>query len=188
MRMNIKRSFLFLVLITIVTVTYSAFVALIAGLLWPEKAVGLILVDKIGRTRGSALIGQEFTSRKYFFSRPSSALINAGVSEASNFGPSDLRLEEAVRKRAIALGDSNFGHLPPDLLLASGSGLDPHISYEAAKFQVEQVANERGMQKEDLLAIMEKHVESRYWRVFGRERVNVFLLNADLDKIEFKED
>ena len=188
MRINIKRSLLFLVMMTVITVSYTALVTLVAEFLWTDKAHGLILTDTGGRTIGSCLIGQEFTSPKYFHGRPSSVSWNAAASGASNFAPSDSRLAELVKSRAVALGGNEILNLPADLLLASGSGLDPHISKTAAEFQVERVALERGMEKEDLLAIMAKHVEPLAWQVFGRERVNVLLLNADLDKIEFKGD
>ena len=188
MRINIKRSLIFLLMMTFVTVSYTVLVTLVAEFLWPDKAHGLILTDAGERTIGSCLIGQEFTSPKYFHGRPSSVSWDAGASGASNFAPSDSRLAEVVKSRAAALGGSEILNLPADLLLASGSGLDPHISREAAEFQVERVASERGMEKEDLLAIMARHVEPLAWQVFGRERVNVLLLNADLDKIEFKRD
>jgi len=163
----------------------------IAGVLFPMQAGGS-LVERDGRVIGSALLGQNFVSDRYFHPRPSAtteadpetegatraAPYNAAASAASQLGPTSAALLEAVRERVAALGGAP---VPADAAYASGSGLDPHISPENAARQVRRVAAARGLPESRVAALVAEHTEGRQLGLFGEPRVNVLRLNLSLD-------
>jgi K+-transporting ATPase ATPase C chain len=143
-----------------------------------------------GKAVGSSLIGQSFQEPKYFWGRLSatSPMPNNGTaSSGSNFGPTNSALIDAVRGRIDALKAADPGNslpIPVDLVTASGSGLDPHISPAAALYQVARVARERHMDPIKLRELVLAHVEGPQWWVFGEPRVNVLLLNLAVDRAQ----
>jgi K+-transporting ATPase ATPase C chain len=177
------------VLLTLVTgIAYPLAVTGIANLVFPVAAGGsLIFID--GKPVGSALIGQSFTAPQYFWGRPSVTSprpYNAAASGGSNQGPRNPALTDAVRGRIAALkaaDPSNAKPIPLDLVAASGSGLDPHISPAAAQYQVARVARVRKLQPGAVEALVAQSTEGRQWGVFGEPRVNVLKLNLALDAL-----
>ena len=152
-----------------------------------DKADGSLVV-RGGTVVGSALIGQQFSSDRYFWGRPSAVGYNPQPSGGSNLGPISAALKQAVDKNRAALekADPGQGEPPQDLLFASGSGLDPDISPEAALYQVARVAKARGFdaaRSAELLALVRSSVQGPDWGVFGQPRVNVLKLNLALDAL-----
>jgi K+-transporting ATPase ATPase C chain len=145
------------------------------------------LIQKDGKSLGSELIGQPFSDPKYFWSRLSATgpfAYNAGASTGSNLGPLNPTLIEGVQKRIKDLKDAdpqNTQPIPVDLVTASGSGLDPHISVAAALYQLPRVARLRNMTEERLRLLVNQNVEGRQFGIFGEPRVNVLKLNLALD-------
>jgi len=167
---------------------YPALVTLVAQRLFPVEANGSIL--RVGdRTVGSALVGQTFTGARYFWSRPSAtrpASYDAAASGGSNLGPTNPMLAAVVAARAAALHAVDPGAelpIPADLVTASGSGLDPHISPRAAAFQMARVARARGLDLAVVRRLVQQHTEG--WTVpgFSQQRVNVVRLNLELDRL-----
>ena len=177
---------LYLVLTVLTGVLYPLVVTAIAQIAMPAQANGS-LIERDGRPVGSTLIGQAFTGPGYFWSRPSATgpmPYNAAASSGSNLGPTNPALEEAVRERIAALRAADPGNLSPvpvDLVTSSGSGLDPHISPAAADFQLARVARERGMDSEDLRALVGEYTDGRTFGLLGEPRVRVLELNLALD-------
>jgi K+-transporting ATPase ATPase C chain len=174
-------------LLTAITgVAYPLLVTGIAQVVFPYQANGSLIV-KDGKVVGSALIGQPFDDPKYFWSRPSATSpfgYNAGASAGSNLSPTNPALVAAVQVRVDALraaDPENKGPVPVDLVTASGSGLDPHISPAAALYQVSRVARERKLSPDAVRALVERNVEGRFLGVLGEPRVNVLALNLALD-------
>jgi K+-transporting ATPase ATPase C chain len=144
-------------------------------------------VEKAGKPVGSLLIGQNFTSPQYFWGRPSATgpyPNNAAASSGSNQGPLNPALADAVKSRIATLqaaDPSNSKPVPVDLVTASASGLDPHISPAAAEYQVERVARVRNLPSEQVRQLVAQHTESRQFGIFGEPRVNVLALNLALE-------
>jgi K+-transporting ATPase ATPase C chain len=181
-----------LLILTILTgVIYPLAVTLVAQGLFPAQANGSLLVVD-GVTVGSALIGQAGDEARYLWPRPSAVDYLRGTSPdtprssgASNQGSISATLAEDVNRRAAdfraahALADDI--DVPPDMLFASGSGLDPHISPDAARLQIDRVASARGINRESVAALVADHIESPQFGFLGQPRVNVLLLNLALD-------
>jgi K+-transporting ATPase ATPase C chain len=174
-------------LLTVLTgIIYPLAVTGIARWVFPEQATGsLILADD--QALGSALIGQPFSDPKYFWGRPSATSpfpYNAAASSGSNLGPLNPALLEAVKVRVETirrLDPSEVKPIPVDLVTASGSGLDPHISPAGAEYQVNRVATARGLDAEDVRKLVANHTEDRQLGILGEPRVNVLRLNLALD-------
>ncbi len=185
---NLKPAVMMLLLLTLLTgVIYPALVTVFAQVFYADKANGSLIKDQQGALLGSQLIGQTFSDPKYFWGRASATSpysYNAAASSGSNLGPTNPALVEAVKTRIAALqaADSdNKTPIPVDLVTASGSGLDPHISPAAADYQVGRIAKMRNIDPEKLRELLKVHTESRQWGVLGEPRVNVLELNLALD-------
>ena len=177
-----------LIVLSLLTgVVYPLIVTAIAQLAFPRAANGSLLrVD--GRIVGSELIGQPFDDPKYFWSRPSATSpqpYNAAASSGSNQGPRNPALADAVKDRIKALRDADPGNdapVPVDLVTASASGLDPHISVAAAEYQLARVAKARGLSADEVHTRVAAHTSGRTFGVLGEPRVDVLALNLALDR------
>ena len=177
------------VLLTLLTgVVYPLVVTVVAQTAFPSQANGsLVLRD--GTLAGSSLIGQPFDDPKYFWSRPSATApfaYNGAASSGSNLGPLNPALVDAVKARVDALraaDASNHSPIPADLVTASASGLDPHVSPAAARWQVGRVARARRLDPAAVDALVARNTEGRQWGFLGEERVNVLALNLALDAL-----
>ena len=179
---------LFILLSIITGLIYPLLVTGIGQALFPQQAAGS-LIERDGKLIGSRLIGQNFTDPKYFWGRPSATgpyPYNAAASGGSNLGPLNPTLKEAVESRVKALRIADPGNaapVPVDLVTASASGLDPHISPAAAEYQVMRVARARGLAPEAVRNLVTQQTENRQWGIFGEPRVNVLELNLALDPL-----
>lgn len=194
---EIRPAIVLLIGLTIITgFVYPLAMTGIAGVLFPYQSSGS-LIERDGKVIGSALIGQEFTSDRYFRGRPSAttaadpndssktvpAPYNAANSAGSNLGPTNKALIERVQGDVDKLKQENPGvAVPIDLVTTTGSGLDPHISPEAALFQVPRVAKARNMPEDRVRQLVNERVEGRTLGLFGDPRVNVLELNLALDQ------
>jgi len=167
---------------------YPAVVTGIAQALFPNQARGSFITDQSGKEIGSALIGQPFSDPKYFWPRPSATSDfgnNAMASGGSNAGPTNPAYLQTVGDRVKALRDSGVaGPVPADLVQASASGLDPHITPESARLQVARVAKARGVSEDLLIKAVVQATEGRQWGFLGEPRVNVLELNLSLDPMK----
>lgn len=185
---NLLTAAIMLVLMTVLTgVIYPLVVTGIAKIAFPSQANGSI-ISQNGKPVGSNLIGQTFKSDKYFHSRPSAAGngYDAAASSGSNLGPTNKVLLGEIAKRADEARSTNGlpkgAKVPSDLVTASGSGLDPDISPEAAYLQARRIAKARGVSEDKIKAIIGKSIQNRTLGVLGEKRVNVLQLNLDLDR------
>jgi K+-transporting ATPase ATPase C chain len=185
---EIKSAILMLIAFTVICGgIYPAIVTGIVQAVFPQQANGSFITDKSGQIAGSSLIGQPFSDPKYFWPRPSATpdfAYNPAGSSGSNMGPTNPAYLETVAGRVKDLRDSGLaGPVPADLVQASASGLDPHITPEAALVQIPRVAKERGLNKEGLKKLVDAHSEDRQAGIFGNRRVNVLALNLALDRL-----
>jgi len=178
-----------MLLFTVMTgVAYPLLVTAIAQVAFPLRANGsVITVD--GTAVGSELIGQSFQSDRYFWSRPSSTAVfpgNASAGSGSNLALTNPAWQDLVNQRAASLRKANpesTGPIPTDLLTASASGLDPHISVDAAKFQAERIAGVRGLSPDQVMTLIDQHTEHGRLELGTVDRINVLLLNLALDRV-----
>ena len=187
MTSQLRPAFFMLLILTLITgLIYPLVVTGIAQVVFPSQANGsIIMVD--GKAVGSELIGQGFDDPKYFWGRPSATGYDAAASSGSNYGPMNPALLEAVQARVDALhaaDPDNTLPIPVDLVTASGSGLDPHISVAAALYQVNRVASVRGLEEAQIIALVEEHIVGRQFGFLGEPVVNVLELNLALDKFK----
>jgi potassium-transporting ATPase KdpC subunit len=194
MREHVRPAIVLLLLFMAITgLTYPLLTTGIAQAVFPRQANGSLVV-RAGQAVGSELIGQPFDDPRYFWGRPSATApfpYNAAASAGSNLGPSNLALRRAVEARIAALrsarledASSNRRPIPADLVTASGSGLDPHISLAAALYQVPRVARARGMDQGELQQLVARYVEGRQLGILGEPRVHVLNLNLALDALQ----
>ena len=176
-----------LLILTVLTgLVYPLAITGLAQWLFPHQANGSLIV-RDGKVMGSKLIGQYFDEPEYFWSRPSATAPfpnNAAASGGSNLGPTNPALVETVKTRVAAIRAADPGNdspIPVDLVTASGSGLDPHISPAAALYQVKRVARARGLDETRVKALVARHTEGRQLGFLGEPRVNVLELNLALD-------
>jgi len=184
---HFRPALVMLVIMTAITgAIYPAVVTGIAQAIFPSQANGS-LIKQGDKAAGSALIGQPFSDPKHFWSRPSATSpypYNASSSSGSNQGPLNPALADAVKDRIKALRDADPGNnapVPVDLVTASASGLDPHISPAAAEYQVNRVAKARGMDAAKVRELVAQHTEGRQLGFLGEPGVNVLKLNLALD-------
>ena len=175
--------------LTVVTgVAYPVVMTVVAQVVFPHQANGS-LIERDGKLVGSALIGQQFDDPRYFWSRPSATgptPYNAAASTGSNYGPTNPAQLDAVRGRVEALRKANpdqSASVPIDLVTASGSGLDPHISPAAAEYQIARVAKARGTSMQTIRDLVAQHTAGRQLGVLGEPRVNVLELNLAMDNL-----
>jgi K+-transporting ATPase ATPase C chain len=193
---EIRPAIIVLVLLTLITgLAYPLAMTAIAGVVFPKQAQGS-LIERDGKVVGSALIGQEFKEDKYFHGRPSatsgpdpadstkttSAPYNAANSSGSNLGPTSKALNDRIKEDVDKMkGENPSAAVPVDLVTASGSGLDPDISPEAALFQLPRVAKARNMPEDRVRALVTENTKGRLAGFLGEPRVNVLALNLALD-------
>jgi K+-transporting ATPase ATPase C chain len=176
----------FLMLTVLTGVVYPLLVTAIAQTAFRDEANGSV-VERGGKAIGSELLGQAFSSPKYFWGRPSGTTpqpYNGASSNATNQAPTNPAFLDAVKGRLKALHDADPGNtaaVPVDLVTASGSGLDPHISPAAAEYQIARVARARGLSEADVGALVMAHTQGRTFGILGEPRVSVLALNLALD-------
>lgn len=190
MRAQLRPALVALAALTLITgFLYPLVITGLAQVLFPQQANGsLILID--GKPVGSSLIGQPFDAPQYFWGRPSATApfpYNAAASSGSNLGPTNDTLMKAVQARIDALKATDPDNplpVPVDLVTASGSGLDPHISPASAAYQVRRVARVRGVEEGMIRQLVSQHTEGRQFGILGEPRVNVLALNLALDTVK----
>ena len=193
---QLRPAIVLLALLTIITgLLYPLAVTAVAQVAFPSQANGSLIMQN-GQPVGSALIGQQFDAPQYFWGRLSATgtfpynafnADNLTASSGSNLGPTSQALVDAVKVRVEALQAADPGNtapIPVDLVTASGSGLDPHISPAAALYQVPRVARERGLSEEAVRQLVAEHTEGRTFGILGEPRINVLQLNLALDRAQ----
>ena len=190
MKDQLRPAVMMLLLMTVLTgLAYPAAVTALAQFLFPHEANGSLIVRN-GKPIGSKLIGQPFDAPQYFWSRPSATApfpYNAAASSGSNLGPTNEALIKVVQARSEALqaaDPQNPARIPVDLVTASGSGLDPHISLAAADYQVRRVARARGIEESVVRQLVIRHTQPRQLSFLGEPRVDVLELNLALDAMQ----
>ena len=184
------QSIMLTIVFTVMTgVIYPLVITGISQVAFHDQANGSLLM-RDGKVVGSALLAQQFTGDKYFWPRPSAGSYATVPSGASNLGPTSQALQSNVTANAAAFRTGNKlaadAPVPADMVFTSASGLDPHISPEAARSQVGRVAAARSMGADQITALVEKFIESPQWGIFGEARVNVLRLNLALDDMDTK--
>jgi K+-transporting ATPase ATPase C chain len=187
---HVKQAILALVVFSVLCgLVYPLFMTAVSQFLFPWRSNGSIII--LGnRVVGSEFIGQRFKSLKYFHGRPSATnpAYHANASSGSNCGPSNDKFRDEVMKRIEEVRNENGLPsnipIPADLVLASASGLDPHISVESAMLQVKRIARERGVSKPEVEKVVNQHIERRLLGIWGQPRVNVLKLNLAMDKLK----
>lgn len=185
---DIKPAILLFIIFTIICGgIYPAVVTGVAYAIFPKQAKGSFITDKSGKEIGSTLIGQPFSDAKYFWPRPSATSdfgFNAMASGGSNAGPTNPAYLQTVGDRVKALRDTGVtGTVPADLVQASASGLDPHVTPDSALLQVPRVAKARGVSEDSLTKAVAQATEGRQLGFLGEPRVNVLVLNLELDRL-----
>jgi K+-transporting ATPase ATPase C chain len=186
---NLKSCILLFATVVMLSLVYTFFVTWGTQTIMPYQAGGsLIYVN--GTVVGSELIGQNFSSPGYFHGRPSAVDYNASNSGGSNYGATSAALMDQVKQRVAKVRSENNlspnASVPADLVLASGSGLDPHISVEGAMIQVQRIAKVRGLPESDVKGLVDQHIEYPQLRFLGQTRINVLKLNIALDELARK--
>jgi K+-transporting ATPase ATPase C chain len=193
MRETVIQSVILYTILTLITgLAYPLAITAVAQLAWPHKANGSLITSPDGKVIGSELLGQEFTSPKYFWGRLSatSPPYNAGASSGSNLGPLNPVAVKNAEARIIALNEGASASVSPrgstapvpiDLVTASASGLDPEISVASAQYQIDRVAKARNASKEQIERLVAQQIERKQFGCLGEERVNVLKLNIALD-------
>ncbi|WP_373323761.1 potassium-transporting ATPase subunit KdpC [Dictyobacter formicarum] len=196
MKKNIRPAIVLTLLFTVVTgFLYPGIVTGLSQLIFPYQANGSIHTTSDGKQIGSDIIGQYWTSARYFHGRPSATLsetdstksvpYNAQNSSASNLGPTNNTLIKNVQQNVQALQKENPGTpVPVDLVTSSGSGLDPDISVAGALFQIPRIARERGLSQDVVKTLVMNHVQGRFLGILGEEHINVLDLNLALDALK----
>lgn len=189
MKTYIRPCLVLFALLTLLTgIVYPALITVIAQVVFSDQANGSVIV-RDGKAIGSSLIGQSFDESKYFWGRPSATGpvgYNSAASSGSNLGPTNPVLLDTIKGRVEAILAANpdqKGPVPVDLVTASGSGLDPHISPAAAEFQVARVAKVRGLSESKVRELVASKTQSRTFGILGEPRVNVLQLNLSLDAV-----
>ena len=185
---EIRRAVLLFVALSVLTgVLYPVAITVLAQTIFPKQSAGSLVYKEDGTLAGSTLIGQPFSEPKYFWPRPSATAdfpYNALASAGSNLGPTNKDLISQVARRVKSFRESGIqGPLPSDLVMASGSGLDPHISADGAVLQIPRIAQERHVPEEKIKTLLQKHLEDRQFGFLGAQRVNVLKLNLALDSL-----
>ncbi|MFI5210409.1 MAG: potassium-transporting ATPase subunit KdpC [Gemmatimonadales bacterium] len=189
MRTLLRPSLVFMALMTLLLGgIYPAVVTGISQVVWPFQANGSLVTDTAGQVRGSALLGQAFSAPGYLWSRPSATApaYNGAASGGSNLGPTNPALVDGIKDRIAALQASDStakAPIPVDLVTASGSGLDPHVSPAAAAWQVSRIARARGLDPAEVQRLIDANTAPRFFGFVGEQRVNVLLVNLALDHL-----
>jgi potassium-transporting ATPase KdpC subunit len=163
-------------------VMYTLLIYAIGRALTPRTAEGSLVTDAHGKVVGSKLIAQKFTRPEYFWPRPSAVDYNAAAAGGSNLSPTNPKLRDRALKIIGLEGTTADNPIPADLVTASGGGLDPHITLEAARYQAKRVAKARGLSEEEVMGIIENHAVKTGGILTPEPLVNVLLLNIELDK------
>mgnify|MGYP003326090780 CR=1 FL=1 len=176
-----------LVIWLLTAIIYPLFILLVGQSIFPFSANGSIISNVNAQPIGSTLIGQGFTSDRYFHGRPSAVRYSqgqkaqpTGISGGSNFAPTNPQLQERILKQAEELQNENKQAVA-DLIYTSGSGLDPHISLKAARQQISRVAQARGVKEDDIIPLITKYIDGRFLGIFGEPGINILRLNYALD-------
>lgn len=176
-----------LVIWLLTAIVYPLFVLLVGQSIFPVSANGSIMLNIKDQPIGSTLIGQGFTSDRYFHGRPSAVRYSqgkkaqpTGISGGSNLAPTNPELKERILKQTEELENDNKQAVA-DLIYTSGSGLDPHISLRAARQQIERVGQARGIKEDEIIPLINKYLDGRFLGIFGEPGVNILRLNYALD-------